>query len=91
MILPLLDEPLAQCQPLIIALGIRGRPLHDGLGADGPHPSLGNCTRDLILIVVHVGETGHTRTDHLGAGKKGAPTAKLRTYELALHRQHVAE
>ena len=65
MVSPLLNELPAQSDAHIITLGIRGGPLHHSLGTDGAHADISSSPSHLVLVVVHVSETGNSRTDHL--------------------------
>ena len=78
-------------QALVIALGVGGGPLHDRLGAHRPHPRLGCCLGNHVLVIVHVGKAGYAGADHLGARQQRPPPAELGADKLALHRQHIAK
>ena len=79
--LPLLDELLGVGQSTPGLGRVDHRESDDGLAQHSANSDLGHRAGDLVLVVVHVGDQGHSRQRHLDG-----PLARGHTNEIA--RQH---
>jgi hypothetical protein len=89
--LPSRNEVARSRQRVFEAAGIGRGELQHRLTAQGAHACRRRGRRHRFLEVVHVGEAGCARSDHLRAGEAGAELDEVGTDELALDRHHVTE